>query len=41
MGTLAHNLRQWIAALIATQLFSKNNLRQISRGQSGMGYERK
>ena len=31
MGTLAHNLRQWIAALIATQLFSKN-IREDNRG---------
>jgi hypothetical protein len=41
MATLPHNLRQWIVALIATQLFPTNNLRQISPGQSGTGYERK
>jgi hypothetical protein len=41
MATLPHNPRQWIVALIATQLFPTNNLRQISRGQSGTGYEGK
>ena len=37
MGTLPHKLRQWIAALIASELFPKNNLQQISRGQLGDG----
>ena len=33
MATLPHNLRQWIVALIATQLFPTNNLRQDNRGR--------
>ncbi len=36
MATLPHNLRQWIAVIIAALLFSKNNVRQISRGNRGM-----
>jgi hypothetical protein len=41
MGTLAHNLRQRIAALIATQHFPRIIFGRFRRDKSGVGYERK